>query len=347
MQREYCYEGKEKTIYAIDQFIGEPELWGKGIGKRFLYLIQTYLVQEKGAEVILLDPHADNPRALRAYEAAGFQVVKFLPAHELHEGVMRDCWLMACYSDDRKNPGRIIPLTGTRNLRELGGFQNQEGKRIRYGLLYRGGAMDRLSLMECEYLYRLGVRTVFDLRSPEETRKAPDALKGFRDVIVCSFPLLDGIHTSGTGFTVRLAEMYRGLVEDLASQVMLLEFFRKLTEALEDGGVIFHCTAGKDRTGVVSMLLLDLFGVEDSLIVENYALSESLLEDAEEVQSRLARDYHITLPLSVFRSAPENAEAFLRGLREKYGSAREFLRNIGMTDNEIEKLLLLITEETL
>ncbi len=102
MQQEYHYNGNEKVVYAIDQFIGEPELWGKGIGRTFLRLIQNYLVQEKGAEVILLDPHADNPRAIRTYQAVGFQPVKFLPAHELHEGIMRDCWLMVWYADGRK-----------------------------------------------------------------------------------------------------------------------------------------------------------------------------------------------------------------------------------------------------
>ncbi len=104
MQQEYHYDGNEQVVYAIDQFIGEPELWGKGIGRTFLRLIQDYLVREKGAEVILLDPHADNPRAIRAYQSVGFQPVKFLPAHELHEGVMRDCWLLAWYADRRKLP---------------------------------------------------------------------------------------------------------------------------------------------------------------------------------------------------------------------------------------------------
>lgn len=348
MRREYRYDGKEQTVYAIDQFIGEPELWGKGIGKRFLCLIQSYLVEKKGAEVILLDPHADNPRALRAYQAVGFQIVKFLPAHELHEGEMRDCWLMAYYPDGRRLPGQIVPLAGARNVRELGGLQGRDGRHIQCGLFYRGGALDRLTAADCEYLYRLGIRTVLDLRSPDEIQRAPDALKGFQDVLVYSFPLLDGIRSSlnGSAFTLQLADMYRNLLDDLASQVMLLALFRKILEAVEEGGVLFHCTAGKDRTGVVAMLLLELFGVEDEEIIRDYALSEQLLEDSAEARDRLARERQIHLPLSVFRSQPENGEAFLNHLREKYGSARGFLQYIGMTDDEIEKLKQHMTEAT-
>lgn len=339
MKKEYHYDGIEKNVYAIDQFIGEPELWGKGIGKRFLRLIQAYLVQKKGAEVILLDPHADNPRAIRTYLSVGFQPVKFLPAHELHEGMMRDCWLMAYYAGGRSLPGRILPLPGARNLRELGGISNREGRRIRSGILYRSGALEGLSFADCEYLYRLGVRSVIDLRTAEEERNAPDALKGYRDVLLYPFPLLDGVYASGDESLASLPDMYCAMLDGLTSQPMMAELFRKLPELLEEGGVIFHCTAGKDRTGVIAMLLLELFGAEDRVIVENYARSQELLENPLEVQWRLEQSYHRKLPVSFFQSEPKNAEIFLKHLRDKYSSARGFLKYAGVKDEEIDQLV--------
>lgn len=93
---EYQFTGPEQIVFAMDQFLGEPELWGKGIGRRFIRLILTHLFEEYGAQAVLLDPHADNLRAIRCYEACGFQKEGFLPAHELHEGEKRDCWLMVC-----------------------------------------------------------------------------------------------------------------------------------------------------------------------------------------------------------------------------------------------------------
>lgn len=91
---EYHYDRRDLKAFGIDQFIGVPELWGKGIGRTFVQLLCGYLREHCGAEAVVLDPHADNARAIRCYEACGFAKKKFLPAHELHDGVLVDCWLM-------------------------------------------------------------------------------------------------------------------------------------------------------------------------------------------------------------------------------------------------------------
>lgn len=90
----YEYPPVEGTVYGIDQFIGEPAYWNRGIGRTFLKMVLGELIGQRGAEAVILDPHADNTRAIRCYEACGFRKLKFLPAHELHEGKLRDCWLM-------------------------------------------------------------------------------------------------------------------------------------------------------------------------------------------------------------------------------------------------------------
>jgi len=91
---EYGLEDASGT-YGIDMFIGEPELWGGGAGSRALMALVGYIFEQMGATRVIIDPHVDNERAVRAYEKCGFRKVKVLPAHELHEGVWRDCWLMA------------------------------------------------------------------------------------------------------------------------------------------------------------------------------------------------------------------------------------------------------------
>ncbi|MBR5641170.1 MAG: acetyltransferase [Firmicutes bacterium] len=91
---EYDYPDDGKVVFATDQFIGEPDYWNQGIGTAFLQLMASYLKNEKDADRILLDPHKNNPRAIRAYQKAGFRIVKSLPEHELHEGKKEDCWLM-------------------------------------------------------------------------------------------------------------------------------------------------------------------------------------------------------------------------------------------------------------
>ena len=90
----YGYDDSEEIIYGMDQFIGESGYWNKGIGTQFVRLVVAYLMREKGANRIVMDPQVQNERAIRCYEKCGFKKVKLLPKRELHEGEYRDCWLI-------------------------------------------------------------------------------------------------------------------------------------------------------------------------------------------------------------------------------------------------------------
>jgi len=90
---EYELEYKPDT-YALDLFIGESALWGKGIGSKVLDLVVKYIFDKRQGKRMVIDPHLNNLRAIRAYEKVGFKQVKILKKHELHEGVWMDCMLM-------------------------------------------------------------------------------------------------------------------------------------------------------------------------------------------------------------------------------------------------------------
>ncbi|WP_026688542.1 GNAT family N-acetyltransferase [Alteribacter aurantiacus] len=90
----YHLEKDGSIRYGIDQFIGEPEYWNKGIGRLLVSGMTDFLIQKKGADCVVMDPHADNDRALACYTKCGYEKVRFLPEHEWHEGKKRDCWLM-------------------------------------------------------------------------------------------------------------------------------------------------------------------------------------------------------------------------------------------------------------
>lgn len=94
--KEYEYQTQNKVVYGVDQFIGEPEYWGKGIGTDFMKLALFYLFDKGQADSVILDPHVDNKRAIHCYEKVGFKILKSLPKHELHDGEMIDCYLMEC-----------------------------------------------------------------------------------------------------------------------------------------------------------------------------------------------------------------------------------------------------------
>ena len=95
----YQYKKTGELVYSMDQFIGEPDYWNKGIGTTFMKMILDYLKDERKAKAVILDPHKNNPRAIRAYEKAGFKIIKELPKHEMHEGIEEDCYLMECRLD--------------------------------------------------------------------------------------------------------------------------------------------------------------------------------------------------------------------------------------------------------
>ena len=90
----FGYPPEDRT-YGIDFFIGDPSLWGGGLGTRLIELTRDFLRERRGARRVVADPRTDNPRSVRALEKAGFRKVRLLPARAVHERVPRDCWLMA------------------------------------------------------------------------------------------------------------------------------------------------------------------------------------------------------------------------------------------------------------
>ncbi|WP_459502717.1 GNAT family N-acetyltransferase [Bacillus sp. C1] len=89
----YGYK-EAQNIWGMDQFIGEPTYWNKGIGTELVQDAIIYITDELGAEAIAMDPRVSNERAIRCYEKCGFRKVKILKEHELHEGELEDCWMM-------------------------------------------------------------------------------------------------------------------------------------------------------------------------------------------------------------------------------------------------------------
>lgn len=90
----YGYGESTEVIYGMDQFIGEVNYWNKGIGTQLINLMVNFLIEQKKADKIAMDPQTWNVRAISCYEKCGFRKVKLLPKNELHEGEYRDCWVI-------------------------------------------------------------------------------------------------------------------------------------------------------------------------------------------------------------------------------------------------------------
>lgn len=153
-----------------------------------------------------------------------------------------------------------IPLEGTKNTRDLGGLPI-EGGRIRSGQIYRSGALCFLTQADQERLRELKVRTLIDLRTSEEIAKdGADRLEPLAQV--CHWPM--------RSYHGREAEAYRSLL--LQNGPVLRNFFGRLADA-QAYPVLFHCSAGKDRAGILTALLLDALGCPRERILDDYLQS--------------------------------------------------------------------------
>jgi len=93
---------EQTGVWSVDLFIGEPALWGRGLGTAALRLAVDHLFEVERAQRVVITPFTWNPRAVRSYEKAGFRRLRVLPQVEEHEGVMGDEWLMAIDRQDRE-----------------------------------------------------------------------------------------------------------------------------------------------------------------------------------------------------------------------------------------------------
>ncbi len=230
-------------------------------------------------------------------------------------------------------PARHLPLDGTRNVRDVGGYPAADGRRTRWRTLLRSDELTRLDERAQRELLDLGIRHVVDLRWPEELDESPNVFVRSRVVRYTSVPLLEDDPTPHAG----LAGMYRHVFDMRSAQ--LAQVARAL---LADGGLpaVIGCAAGKDRTGVAIALLLDLVGVPHTVIVEDYALSAGYFSDP--VTRVEAPDWRHP-PLAV-ESPPEYMASALEHLDRAHGGARALLRREGIPDADIERLIERLTE---
>ncbi len=224
-----------------------------------------------------------------------------------------------------------LPLEGADNARDLGGYPAADGKTTRSGVFLRTDGLQDLTPADCAFLRRRGVRLILDLRSDAEARRAPDpAIEG---VAYRRVPIIDDVNSRAAqvadgdpdkaDFPKNMGEIY---VDRLRHAGPL---FAEALDALAfcPGVGLFHCSAGKDRTGLVAMLLLKLCGVSDRDVVRDYAVTEANMAKKFEALRALMRRMGLEPPAAMFSSAPENMEKALACLDELGGAEAHLLRS--------------------
>lgn len=224
---------------------------------------------------------------------------------------------------------RHIPLEGAVNFRDLGGYGAAGGRTTRWRTLFRADGLSRLTHADRAVIRQLGVATVVDLRSTDELTRGRFPVEeipvGFHHL-----PLLDQVPdpqrfemTPGM-----LGAQYLDIARDAAAQIG-----RVLSIVAERRAhpVIVHCTAGKDRTGVLVAVLMALLGVDDETIVHDYMLSAGAMVA---LRQRLIERYPqgrevIERAEELFSASPANIAGLLATLRQEHGSIERYAEAAG------------------
>ncbi|MBP7041748.1 MAG: tyrosine-protein phosphatase [Chloroflexi bacterium] len=246
---------------------------------------------------------------------------------------------------------RFLPLRSGLNFRDIGGYRTVDGREVRWGQVYRSGSLADLVDVDLAYLDQLGLRLVCDLRSPREVRRAPDRLPAGWVGEWMARPLSSQVggreqarllrqlrHELGT----LLLRMYtQDILEENARSIG--DMFTRLAQA-HNRPALFHCAAGKDRTGVTIALLLALLGVPDETIVADYSLSNLAHVAIERAMRRELRQamwvgIRPSQLSSLLLANPETLRLTLTAVQEKYGSVLGYLRQAaGVSEEVIDQL---------
>jgi protein-tyrosine phosphatase len=177
---------------------------------------------------------------------------------------------------------RHIPLEGNLNLRDLGGYESRDGRRTRTGCVYRSDELHALTDADLDVLADLGLRVVVDLRNEEERVVRPSRLPAGVELRERVTPWSGGdLRTTEEQIAAgelpdrddeRFTQVYVDLLERLAPE---LRTILELAVDAPDRPLLFHCAAGKDRTGIAAAVLLGTLGVSDEVILDDYELTST------------------------------------------------------------------------
>jgi protein-tyrosine phosphatase len=239
---------------------------------------------------------------------------------------------------------RLISLEGAVNFRDLGGYATADGQHTKWRVVFRADGLGDLSEADFDVMRELGIRTVVDLRSGYEVEQSRFDVET-HPVAFHHFPFIDSV-PDVEQWNARpglLKAQYKEMLDDAGPQIV--GALEALT-APDAQPAVFHCTAGKDRTGLLSAILLSLLGVPEETVVADYALSG---EAMERLRAKLILKYPNGKDViadidEVFSAEPSNMAELLVYLRERYGSISEYAAAIEVPEQVVSRLREMLLE---
>lgn len=230
---------------------------------------------------------------------------------------------------------RRFCFENAKNIRDLGGFPTTDGKITKYGILLRSEELCSLTLSEKELLFQYGIRKVIDFRNASECYLKQHSLKNYKNIVYKNIPLFTDKTVPSINLETNWKMAYVDIVENHSLWIKSI-----LDEILQTkNAVLFNCTTGKDRTGVIAALLLEIVHTCRDDIYADYAVSQlylkqkyySLIENLNYCENKEG-----ILKKPFFSTNPENIQYLLEYIDAKYGSLSDYLSYIGIEKKAID-----------
>lgn len=249
-------------------------------------------------------------------------------------------------------------LDAGRNFRELGGYQTQDGKSVKFHKILRSANLAELTTKDQEFLTNYGLNKDIDFRSTDEKDKEPDRVPSgveyifnpvFKEDQTQASKSADDIEKKfGFGFNDgynQMIKVYKNIILDNESKNAYRLFFDHLLENSDDGQVaLFHCTAGKDRTGMAAVYFLWALGVDQATIKQDYLLTNSVVKSfvdgrIQELVQKQASEEIISSVRALMSVREDYLDTAKKTIIAENGSMESYLNEaIGLSNNEIKDL---------
>ena len=231
---------------------------------------------------------------------------------------------------------RRITLEGCVNFRDLGGYATANGHTVKWRRLFRADAPNTLTAADVQTITgTLGISAVIDLRNSSGVLTDGRGLLALSGIGYHHFPFLErrGVPppTSGEDSEIRLTEIYQWMLQN--SGTLIAQAFTTLAQGVNHPAV-FHCSAGKDRTGILAATILAVLGVSHEDIVEDYLMTNEVIDG---ILARLRKMPGFENSTRVGIVAPRPAiEKFLSETKSEFGGSEAYLRHHGVQQITID-----------
>jgi len=245
---------------------------------------------------------------------------------------------------------RLVPLQGSWNFRDLGGYQTSNGSRVKWGQIFRSDNLSNLTDRDHALLKRMGIKLVCDFRTPTELKRWPDRLPDDDSIDYLQLPIIHGERE----FDFYYEKIGKGEVSWLTEEFMIDANIRIIDEYGDTLGkafhrlaepdthpVAFHCAGGRDRTGVCAALILLALGVPEETVIYDYCLSGVFISKRrEEINERIrSRGVDPETVALYYTATPHFFVPVINHIREAYGSSTNYLRTkAGVSDETLDLL---------